>query len=363
MTDLADLRRFAIARSLRTYPSLRDAMHAQGYVQADPIRSPARAQDLILRHRVSGYRVGDLDRAYPELGIEEDFFINYGFVPASVQAMMLPRIDTRLWDTEKQATARALRDFIAARGIVHPRQVDDAFQLGTGQNWFGGNSKISTKLLEGMHYRGMVRVAGRQGGTRLYEVAPERHAREDVDAVVDRLADIVIDLYAPLTLKGLRYVIAHLQWFAMPQWADRRKGMVARARSRLATIQIDGTEWFWPVGEDPASTPELPDAVRILSPFDPVVWDRGRFEALWGWVYRFEAYTPAPKRVLGYYAMPLLWREAMIGWANLSVVDGALRADLGFVDGDPPSDTRFAACLTAELAAFASFMGVANPIR
>ena len=56
--------------------------------------------------------------------------------------------------------------------------------------------------------------------------------------------------------------------------------------------------------------------MRLLAPFDPVVWDRRRFELLWGWTYRFEAYTPAPKRTLGYYALPLLWRDAVVGWAN-----------------------------------------------
>ena len=49
-------------------------------MQADPIRAPARAQDLTLRHRVAGYRAGDLERLYRALGIEEDVFINYGFV-------------------------------------------------------------------------------------------------------------------------------------------------------------------------------------------------------------------------------------------------------------------------------------------
>ncbi len=69
--------------------------------------------------------------------------------------------------------------------------------------------------------------------------------------------------------------------------------------------------------------------MRLLAPFDPVVWDRRRFELLWGWAYRFEAYTPAPKRIRGYYAMPLLWRDQVIGWGNLAVQDGALQTELG----------------------------------
>ena len=63
---------------------------------------------------------------------------------------------------------------------------------------------------------------------------------------------------------------------------------------------------------------EPDDAVRLLAPFDPVVWDRPRFELLWGWDYRFEAYTPVPKRKLGYYALPLLWRDRVVGWANVA---------------------------------------------
>lgn len=58
-----------------------------------------------------------------------------------------------------------------------------------------------------------------------------------------------------------------------------------------------------------ASSPQ----VNFLAPFDPLVWDRRRFEHLWGWSYRFEAYTPPAKRVRGYYAMPLLWGERVIG--------------------------------------------------
>ncbi|MDZ4123693.1 MAG: crosslink repair DNA glycosylase YcaQ family protein, partial [Hydrogenophaga sp.] len=77
---LSDLRRYAVARSLFAPVSLPRALERLGFVQADPIRSPARAQDLTLRHRVKGYRAGDLERAYPRLAVEEDFFVNYGFV-------------------------------------------------------------------------------------------------------------------------------------------------------------------------------------------------------------------------------------------------------------------------------------------
>src|ERR1700759_17579 len=93
---LDDLRRFAVARSLFTPTTLGNALDQFGFVQADPIRAPARAQDLILRHRVNGYRAGDPEREYHTLGIEEDFFIVYGFVSRRLQALMHPRYNPNL---------------------------------------------------------------------------------------------------------------------------------------------------------------------------------------------------------------------------------------------------------------------------
>src|ERR687897_300661 len=94
---LDDLRRYAVARSLFTPTTLKRAFEKLGFVQADPIRAPARAQDLILRHRVKNYRIGDLERRYAELDVEEDFFINYGFLTRSLYALMHPRVGTSPW--------------------------------------------------------------------------------------------------------------------------------------------------------------------------------------------------------------------------------------------------------------------------
>jgi hypothetical protein len=101
----------------------------------------------------------------------------------------------------------------------------------------------------------------------------------------------------------------------------------------------------------------VPERVRLLAPFDPVVWDRRRFEAFWGWAYRFEAYTPAPQRVRGYYALPLLWRDRVIGWGNLALAPGGrLQADLGYVGGEPPRDRVFRTALDEELAQVETFL-------
>jgi uncharacterized protein YcaQ len=88
------------------------------------------------------------------------------------------------------------------------------------------------------------------------------------------------------------------------------------------------------------------------------VWDRRRFELLWGWSYRFEAYTPAARRRFGYYALPLLWRDRVIGWGNLSVVRDELRPDVGYVAARPPRGRAFAEALAAELERLRGFLGV-----
>ena len=88
---LEQLRRYAVARSLFKPTTLKRAIEKLGFVQADPIRAPARAQDLILRHRVAGYRAGDLERRFGRLGLEEDFLYAYGFMPRETHRLLHPR--------------------------------------------------------------------------------------------------------------------------------------------------------------------------------------------------------------------------------------------------------------------------------
>src|SRR3989442_15992330 len=105
---LDDLRRYAVARTLFKPTTLLRAITKLGFVQADPIRAPARAQDLTLRHRVKDYRAGDLERRYARLGIEEDFFVNYGFVSRELQALMHPRTPRTVWSKARWKQALAV---------------------------------------------------------------------------------------------------------------------------------------------------------------------------------------------------------------------------------------------------------------
>ena len=361
---LDHLRRYAIARSLFKPTTLKRAIDKLGFVQADPIRAPARAQDLTLRHRVAGYRAGDLERRYPKLPLEEDFFVNYGYLPRAHHLLMHPRTPRTVWSAARTAQAAAVLEFIRARGAVHPREVDAHFAHGKVTNWFGGSSNASTELLDVMHYRGLLRVARREGGTRVYavrETAAVPEAAPDAGTAtsrMDALVDVVVHKYAPLSASTLGQLVGHLRGGA-PQWTAHRGAALARAKQRLAHARVEGIDWYWPAGDAPPSVRWRPDeSVRLLTPFDPIVWDRRRFEIFWGWAYRFEAYVPAPKRKLGYYALPLLWHERVIGWGNVTASDGGLRCAFGYTGGRAPRDAVFRAGLEAELARMRGFLGL-----
>jgi uncharacterized protein len=361
---LDDLRHLAVMQTLFRPTTLKLALRKFGFVQADPIRSPARAQDLILRHRVNDYRAGDLERNYEKLGVEEDFFINYGFVTKSVQALMHPRIDCRNleqsrmpWPTSKNKRDQLLLDFVRERGEVHPRDADDHFAHGKVENYWGGNSNATTHLLDAMHYQGLLRVVRRENGIRVYAIQDHGPGPSDDEARrarLDALIDVAVRIYAPLPQTSLMSLVRRTR-AAAPQWEDELARALQRAKERLSRTRVGETDWYWL--DEKCVSYEPPDIVRLLAPFDPIVWDRRRFELLWGWTYRFEAYTPVGKRKLGYYAMPLLWRDRVIGWGNLSVKNGDLKAEFGYVK-PPPKDRAFKRELEAELDRIKIFLGL-----
>src|SRR5258708_7893007 len=116
---LQHLRRHAISQSLFRETTLKAAIYRLAFVQADPIRSPARAQDLILRHRVKGYRAGDLDRRYPSLEIEEDVLYAYGFLPRTIWRLLHPRRTIGLSELEKKVL-----EIVCRFGETHPRDLE-----------------------------------------------------------------------------------------------------------------------------------------------------------------------------------------------------------------------------------------------
>jgi uncharacterized protein len=361
------LRRACLHSLAVSHDSIADAVAALGFVQADPIRAPARAQDLILRHRVTNYKVNDLERAYPALdNVEEEFFVNYGFVSREHQKALHPRT-LKVSGTAASGRLRAqVLNFVDRNGPTHPKALIAHFGALPTSNAWGGTSQTTTRMLDELHRRGQLRVARREGGIKVYDSVkhlkerPKRLLAEQSKAVLDW----ILNLYEPLPIKSLLQLV-RLSAYGAPQLATLLPKTLATAMKDALHIETcEGVRYVW--RRDPnlsaaqwcearALTPSRNNQVRLLAPFDPVVWDRTRFEHLHGWRYTFEAYVPANKRTRGYYALPLLWRDACVGWANLSMHNETLLCDVSYISN--PSTNRFKDALSRECDRMRIFLG------
>jgi uncharacterized protein len=362
MPSIEQLRAFSVNRSLWTPTTLPKALARMGFVQADPIRAPARAQDLILRHRVKGYTAGDLERSYAKLDVEEDCFVNYGFLASQHMALMHPRAFEGVLKIEKEAPEllNQVFEFVREAGPTHPKMLETHFGKLSVGNYWGGSSQATTRVLDGLHYRGHLRVARRDNGIKVYEIARLDHVLAAPMSPMDQargLVNLILNIYAPLPVKSLNQLVNLLGYGAPHLKLEARKTVKHMVEHDLERAVIDGVPFVWPAGEK--INLDVPDHLRLLAPFDPVVWDRLRFELLHGWEYRFEAYTPAPKRKMGYYALPMLWRDRVIGWANMKVVGGELETELGFVNKQP-KERAFRLALEAELERMRAFLKLEN---
>jgi uncharacterized protein YcaQ len=358
---IAGLRAHAIGASLFPPTLLGRAVAQLGFVQADPIRAPARAQDLILRHRVTGYRAGDLERRFTRLGLEEDFLYAYGFMPAETARLLHPRPDPDDPDRPYHPTGLAAEvlAMVCARGETHPRDLEAQFGRDRAVNAWGGFSKETTHALQSLQYHGLLRVARRRDGIRIYAQAPPPVVDAAVlspEERVRRLLLLVVSILAPISDVSLRGTLVLLRRGAPGLGRMGPAIETLLASGDLACAEVDGERYLWPAAQAitwPDSSRGVRFGVRFLAPFDPVVWDRRRFAHLWGWDYRFEAYTPAPRRQFGYYALPLLWRDQVIGWVNAAIDGGQLRVAPGFVR-TAPRGRDFQRAFDAEVARLAA---------
>jgi uncharacterized protein YcaQ len=351
---LEELQSFTVARTFFPATTFNAAFDSLGFVQADPIRAPARAQDLILRHRVSGYRVGDLSRSYASANLEEGVLYAYGYLRRPDWELLRPLRAFRLARLE-----RVVLDFLRTRSDASPRDVDLHIGGVRAINDWGRQSTAAAVALARLQHRGLLRVASRDNGLKRYALAPPQ--ARDLLAPAEHYRQLVLlvtRVLSPIPERTLRQVIAR---FRRVVPAARKPMNVVSDMYRsgeLVRQTVGALDYVWPSGE--TFTPQE-GRVRFLAPFDPLVWDRMRFEHLWGWTYRFEAYTPPAKRVRGYYAMPLLYGDRVIGWANITMSGNIPVVNLGFVSGRRPRGRDFTKALDREVQELATCLASSVP--
>src|ERR1700722_7690386 len=271
MVTLRELKHHAIASSLFPPTTLGRAIRKLGFVQADPIRAPARAQDLILRHRVKEYLAEDLDRKYRSLQLEEDFLYAYGFMPLETWRLLHPRVQRAL-----SAGEQKVLDLVSHHKRLHPRELEASLGRERETNAWGGYSKATTRNLERLHYLGLIRIAGREKGIRLYQRATlQKHSLDNEERLL-QLALLIARILAPLPrtvlapLCGILDIPPHtclegpaslpnccnpanwrvLKWTAFVI-SGRPAGSPAASRSRWCASWLRSIPWY---GTAPASS-------------------------------------------------------------------------------------------------------------
>ncbi len=259
------------------------------------------------------------------------------------------RCSTREQGKRLGAAEKKVLDIVSREGKVHPRDLERHLGRKRQLNAWGGYSKATTHALHSLHHRGLLRIAGREKGIRMYEACVREQDYLAPQERLRRLILLIAKLLAPVPERSLQGAVRLM------------KSSVAFKRvlqpGDLDSGEVAGVRYVWPAQMPVRGRAQ--EQVRFLAPFDPIVWDRARFEHFWGWAYRFEAYTPPAKRKMGYYAMPLLWQDRVIGWVNVSKRGNGLQVETGFRE-QAPLEAAFRNQFDAEVERFGRFLSIGS---
>jgi len=324
-------------------PDLGAALDRFGYVQIDPINICGRMHDLILRHRVAGYREGDLMRylhggddnrpamaapagaaatgpaGRPSLPADqrrafEHHMPGTGILvafpleawPHLLGAMRGWSLGRGAWAGRLTPREAALADTllaeIAARGPLGSEDFDDPRR---GRRVWGAATLVKATLQK-LFFHGRVLIAQRVRNRRRYDL-PERVLPAAVRSAAQPSAAETTRWLALLKLRQRRLVM--LKKDELPRVADAVQPVAIAGCPPLFCLREDAlrlTSWADERAE--AGAP-----VTLLAPLDPLIYDRRVTAALWDFDYTWEAYTPPRQRVRGYYALPVLAGTEIVG--------------------------------------------------
>jgi uncharacterized protein len=285
-----------------------------GYVQIDTINVIERAHHHILYTRIPGYCRADLRQAQSvDKSLFEYWTHALSYVPAKdfrffIPAMKLHRREGHRWFASVSAAdTRKVMRLLKRDGTLTIRDIDDDVLTEKEHLW--ASRKPSKRALQLAFYTGAVTVSERSGMLKTYDLMTRHFGWDKLPKPATANETIAYLLDRALRAQGLVSLdsICHLD---APSKKAVRRLIDARVRSKeLVPVALEGAgkqeHWARPDALEPAGEGD-PGLVHILSPFDPLIIQRKRTELFFGYGHRFEAYVPKPKRLFGYFALPVL---------------------------------------------------------
>jgi uncharacterized protein len=280
----AEARRIAVRAQLLdgSADGVLETVRRLGFLQLDPISTVAPPQHLVLWSRLGpGYDRAELDRLLWETRelVEWDAFLWPAEDLPLLRARMRRRdrpLDRRLeaYLKEHAAFRRHVMRALEQRGPLLGREIESFGKRFEDSRWWGTGNRMIGLMLEVLAARGHVAVVGRQGKQRLWDLAERWYPPVDV-----------------------------------PPWRDAKRVFEEKTFRALGVRLERGRLLAHPEAEDVAP----PKRLTFLSPFDRLVHDRNRALAIWDFHYRLEMYVPQAKRAYGYYVLPILHGDRIVG--------------------------------------------------
>lgn len=372
--SLAQARRAALAaqgfcdppHARPTARTVARAVRRTGLLQVDSVNVLRRAHYLPVYSRVGAYDTALLDQAASGAG-RRTLVEYWAHVAALMPVELWPVMGHRMrgyrdgghpWvGRPDEALAAELLAELAGRGAATSRDLDAG--LPRSRDHWGWNWSGTKRALEYLFAAGQVAVAGRNSQfERVYDL-PERVLPPQVLAAPELPA---ADAHRELVRRAARsHGVATARCLAdyhrLPA-ADARRAVAELVEDgELVPVRVEGWQRAAYLHRD-ARLPRAVAARALLSPFDPLVWERARTEALFGFRYRIEIYTPRDKRVHGYYVLPFLLGERLVARVDLKAdrAAGELLVQGAHAEPDAPPET--AGELAAELRRLADWLGL-----
>jgi len=378
--SLAQARRVALAAQGFTDPAptgavtarhLRRVLGRTGLLQIDSVNVLQRAHYLPVYSRLGPYPTALLDRA--AYRAPRWLFEYWGHEASLVPVELHPALRWRMaawrqhaWGSmrriaeEQPELVQWVYDEVRASGPLTAAEIER--DEPRDRSHWGWNWSTVKQALEYLFYAGKVTAASRNGAfARVYDL-PERVLPAQVLAAptpTDTEAMRTLVMVAARAL-GVAAELELRDYFRLP---------VAGAREAIASLVADGSllpvsveSWRQPAYLHPAAkVPRRIRGDRLISPFDPLIWERARTERLFGFTYRIEIYVPAPQRTYGYYVLPFLRGDRFAARVDLKADRraGVLRVPAAWAE--PGVDAGATAeALAAELARLAGWLGLSD---